>query len=60
MSFLNKLENTVYLPFTLRLASCVILGITVWKGVHGFFPTAGVLIGGAMVLVGGMFSKIYR
>lgn len=60
VSEVDKVESLVNLPFVLRLIGCVVLGITIWKGVHGFFPTAGVLVGGAMVLVGGMFNKIYK
>jgi hypothetical protein len=63
MSFtqeVEKVEGIVWLPFTLRLVGSAILAITVWKGVHGFFPTAGVLIGGAMLLVGSFFNKIYK
>ena len=60
VSEIDKVEQNIYLPFVLRLIGCVILGITVWKGVHGFWPTTGVLVGGLMVLVGGMFNKIYK
>ncbi|HZT71218.1 MAG TPA: hypothetical protein VFC10_15920 [Terriglobia bacterium] len=63
MSFsqgVDKLESVVYLPFVLRVVGIGILAVTIWKGVHGFFPTAGILTGGAMLLVGGMFNKIYK
>jgi len=43
-----------------RVVALFILAVTIWKGVHGFFPTTGVIIGGAMLLVGGMFNKIYK
>jgi len=55
-----KVEAAVNLPVVLRIVGIFLLGITIWKGVHGFWPTAGILIGGAMLLVGGMFSKIYK
>ena len=56
----DKVESLINLPLVLRILGIVVLGVTIWKGVHGFFPTAGVLVGGAMVLVGGMFNKIYK
>jgi len=55
-----KVEAAVNLPVVLRIVGIFLLGITIWKGVHGFWPTAGILIGGAMLLVGGMFSRIYK
>lgn len=60
VSEVDKIEQDVYLPTVLKILGAVVLGITVWKGVHGFFPTTGVLVGGAMLLVGGMFNKIYK
>jgi hypothetical protein len=59
-SEVQKVESVVKLPFALLLVGGVILAITVWKGVHGFWPTTGILIGGAMTLVGGLFNKIYK
>ena len=56
----EKVEQNVYLPTVLKILGAAVLAITVWKGVHGFFPTAGVLIGGAMLVVGGFFNKIYK
>lgn len=56
----EKVESATYFPTVLKIVGAAILAITVWKGVHGFFPTAGVLIGGAMLLVGSMFNKIYK
>lgn len=63
MSFtteVEKVESFVNLPFVLKVLGVVLIGITIWKGVHGFFPTAGLLIGAAMLFVGGEFNKIYK
>lgn len=60
MGFIQKLESIVNLPVVLKILGFVVLGITVWKGVHGFWPTTGILTGGAMLLVGMLFDKIYR
>jgi hypothetical protein len=43
-----------------RVAAFFVLAVTIWKGVHGVWPTTGAIIGGAMLLVGGMFNKIYK
>jgi hypothetical protein len=63
MSFgeeVDKVESIVNLPTVLKVIGFVILAITVWKGVHGFFPTAGILVGGLMLLAGELFNKIYK
>lgn len=59
-SFIERLDEAINLKFTVTLIGAAILGITVWKGVHHFWPTAGALIGGAMLLVGSFFNKIYK
>lgn len=56
----DKVESLINLPLVLRIFGIVVLGVTIWKGVHGFFPTTGILVGGLMLLVGGMFNKIYK
>jgi hypothetical protein len=60
VSEVDKVESLINLPLVLRILGIVVLGFTVWKGVHGLFPTAGILVGGLMLLVGGMFNKIYK
>jgi hypothetical protein len=59
-STIDKIESVVNLPFALKIAGAAILLLTVWKGVHGFFPTAGLIVGAAMLFVGGEFNKLYR
>lgn len=59
-SVVYKIGSIVNLPTALKVVGAAILAVTIWKGVHGFFPTAGVLTGGAMLLVGSLFNKIYR
>ncbi|HLZ93358.1 MAG TPA: hypothetical protein VKQ28_16760 [Candidatus Acidoferrum sp.] len=56
----DKVETLINLPLVLRIVGIVVLGLTIWKGVHGFFPSAGIFVGGLMLLVGGMFNKIYK
>src|SRR5258708_39686626 len=53
-------RELAFLPVLLRIVGGLILAITVWKGVHGVFPSAGIIIFGLMLLVGGMFNKIYK
>jgi hypothetical protein len=60
MSFLQKVESVVNLPVVLKIAGAVVLGLTAWKGVHGFFPTFGIVAGGLTILAGSMFSKIVK
>lgn len=59
-SAIDKLESIINLPFGLKVVGAAILLITIWKGVHGFFPTTGLIVGAAMLFVGGEFNKLYR
>jgi hypothetical protein len=44
-----------YLPAIKKVAKVVavaVVAVTVWKGVHGFFPTFGILLGAALYGLG--------
>lgn len=60
ISTVDKVEQNIYLDFVLIFVGLIILAITVWKGVHGFWPTTGVIVGGLSLLVGFLFNKIYK
>lgn len=53
-------QRLANLPKIAQVLGALIIAITIWKGVHGFFPTTGTLTGGLALLVGGMFNKIYK
>ena len=59
-SFLDKLQSVINLPTVLQVVGVAIFGITIWKGVHGVFPTVGLISGAAMAYVGKHFANIYR
>jgi len=48
------------LPIVLQVAGVAVFGLTVWKGVHGFLPSFGLIAGAGMAYVGKHFSSIYR
>ena len=50
----------VNLSSVLQLAGAVVFGVTVWKGVHGVFPTAGLIGGAGMAYVGKHLSGLVR
>lgn len=56
----KKLTDTIYLDYILKILGAAVFGITVWKGVHGFFVTSGLVAGVAMYFAGTHFAKIYR
>lgn len=61
-SFLEKLTQTVYLDYVLKLLGIVLFGLALFKGWHsmGIF-TKFLLIGGPISwYVGARFDKIYR
>jgi hypothetical protein len=60
MSFIDKVESVVNLPVVLQVGGAVVFGLTVWKGVHGFLPSFGLIAGAAMVYVGKHFAVIYK
>lgn len=47
-------------PVVLQLLGIVIFGVTVWKGVHGFLPSFGLIAGLLMVYVGKHYAAIYN
>lgn len=61
-AFFSKRLNAFWAQASLAAyaVGILLLAVTIWKGVHGFFPTAGIIVGGLMLLVGGMFNKIYK
>lgn len=50
----------IKLPVVLQVAGVAVFGLTVWKGVHGFFPSFGLIAGAGMAYVGKHFSRIYN
>ena len=50
----------IKLPVVLQVIGVAVFGITVWKGVHGFLPSAGLISGAAMAYVGKHFDGIYK
>lgn len=48
------------MPNMMQFAGAVVFGVTVWKGVHGFVPTAGLIAGAGMAYVGKHFSGLVR
>lgn len=61
----DGLDNAIhrelsFLPILFRIVGGLVLAVTIWKGVHGFLPSAGIIVFGLMLLVGGMFNKIYK
>lgn len=58
MSF--NLSSYVKVPTVMQIVGVAVFGITVWKGVHGFFPSFGLIAGAATAYVGKHFAGIYR
>jgi len=56
----QKLVHSIYLDFVLKAVGILIVAITVWKGVHGWPPSLGIIIGFGLWYVGMRFDKIYR
>jgi len=50
----------IKLPAVLQVLGVVVFGITVWKGVHGFLPSAGLVAGAGMAYVGKHFAGLYK
>ena len=50
----------IKLPVVLQIVGVAVFGVTVWKGVHGFFPSFGLISGAAMAYVGKHFGGIYK
>jgi type IV secretory pathway VirB2 component (pilin) len=50
----------IKLPAVLQVLGVAVFGITVWKGVHGFMPTVGLISGAGMAYFGKHFGELYR
>jgi hypothetical protein len=60
MSVFSKIASAVNVPVVLQILGVVVFGITIWKGVHGFWTTFGLIAGAAMVYVGRHYNTIYN
>ena len=58
MSF--NLSSFIKVPQVLQVVGVAVFAITVWKGVHGFFPSFGLIAGAASAYVGKHFADRYR
>ncbi len=61
MSFgdeVKKVEANVNVAIAFKVIGFILLAITVWKGVNGFWPTTGILMGAVLLLAGELFNKI--
>jgi type IV secretory pathway VirB2 component (pilin) len=47
-------------PTVLQIVGVLIFGLAVWKGVHGFFPTAGLILGAGMAYVGRHYATLWK
>jgi hypothetical protein len=54
------MSKYVNLPVVLQVGGVVVFGLTVWKGVHGFLPSFGLIAGAGMAYVGKHFARIYN
>jgi hypothetical protein len=50
----------IKLPTVLQVAGVVVFGLTIWKGVHGFLQSFGLIAGAAMAYVGKHFDSLYK
>jgi hypothetical protein len=50
----------VKVPTAMQVVGVAVFGITVWKGVHGFFPSFGLISGAALTYFGKHFADLYR
>jgi type IV secretory pathway VirB2 component (pilin) len=50
----------IKLPAVLQVVGVAIFGLTVWKGVHGFAPSFGLIVGASMAYVGKHFAGLYK
>jgi len=55
-----KLWAAINVPVVLQVLGVVLFGITVWKGVHGFWTTFGLIAGASMAYVGRHFNTLYN
>ena len=61
-SFLEKLEQTVYLSYVLKAVGVIMLALGLFQGWHQlhFLPKLLLVIGPIAWYVGARFDKIYR
>jgi hypothetical protein len=52
--------SSIKLPTFLQVVGVAVFGITVWKGVHGFLPSFGLIAGASMAYVGKHFESLYK
>ena len=50
----------INLPAVLQFVGAVVFGVTVWKGVHGPWVTAGLLGGAGAAYLGKSFSVYFK
>jgi ABC-type phosphate transport system auxiliary subunit len=60
MSFFTKLGQAVNVPVAMQVIGVVIFGLTIWKGVHHFWPSFGLIAGAAMAYVGRHYNTLYN
>ena len=49
----------INLPVLAQAAGAAVFGITVWKGVHGIFPTMGLISGAGLLYAGKHFAGLF-
>jgi type IV secretory pathway VirB2 component (pilin) len=52
--------SRIKLPSVLQVVGVAVFGITIWKGVHGFAPSAGLILGAGMAYAGAHFSSMFK
>jgi len=50
----------IKLPAVLQVLGVAVFGLAVWKGVHGFLPSFGLISGAGMAYVGKHFAGLYK
>lgn len=60
MSVFGKIASAVNIPVALQVIGVVVFGLTIWKGVHHFWPSFGLIAGAAMMYVGRHYNTLYN
>lgn len=60
MSIFSKISSAINVPVALQVVGVVIFGLTIWKGVHGVWPSFGLIAGAAMAYVGRHYNTLYN
>ncbi len=50
----------VKFPTAMRVVGVAVYGFTMWKGVHGFWPSFGLISGAALAYIGKHFADLHR